>query len=76
MDRKFRQAVIDLSRLEDEMLKGKASERIASKLARMEGIIDEFESDPWLSRQLDTYDPEFVEKLKLLRADVHALKKN
>jgi sialate O-acetylesterase len=76
MDRKFRQAVIDLARLEDEMLKGKASERIASKLARMKGILDEFESDPWLSRQLDTYDPEFVEKLKLLRANVHALKKD
>jgi hypothetical protein len=62
LDRKMRQLQVDLPRLE-------------SKLARIDGILDEFEADSWLARQLNGYDPEFVAKLKALRTGLEKMRK-
>jgi hypothetical protein len=48
--------------------------RIESKLARIDGILDEFEADSWLARQLNGYDPEFVAKLKALRTGLEKMR--
>ena len=63
----MRQLQVDLPRLESELFRGDAAGQIGSKLARINGILDEFESDSWLSRQLKGHDPEFLPKLKRVR---------
>jgi sialate O-acetylesterase len=75
LDRKVRQLQIDIPRLEAELFKGDATGSIENKLSRIQGILDEFEADSWLSRQLNGYDPEFATKLKGLRERVEALRK-
>ncbi len=75
-DRKFRQLQIDLPRLESEMHRGDASGQIRSKLSRINSILNEFETDPWLSRKLKGYDPEFENKLKEAKAVLDKLQNN
>ena len=75
-DRKFRQLQIDLPRLESEMHRGDASGQIQSKLSRINSILNEFETDAWLSRQLKGYDPEFENKLKEAKAVLDKLQNN
>jgi len=76
LDRKIRQLQIDLPRLEAELFRGDAAGQIESKLTRIDGILDEFETDSWLSRQLNGHDPEFVAKLKAIRAGLEKMRKN
>ena len=76
LDRKWRQLQIDIPRLEAEIFRGDARGSIENKLSRIQGILDEFEADSWLSRQLNGYDPEFAAKLKGMRGRVEALYKN
>jgi hypothetical protein len=40
----------------------------------MEAVLAEFETDPWLSRQLTEYGPEFSGKLEALRKKVSELR--
>ena len=75
LERTFRQAQIDLVRAEDEWLKGKATERIENKIARLEALLEEFESDSWLERQLNEYDPAFKSKLESLQRHIEALRR-
>lgn len=75
LERTFRQAQIDLVRAEDEWLKGKATERIENKIARLEALLEEFESDAWLERQLNEYDPAFKSKLESLQKHIEALRR-
>jgi hypothetical protein len=70
-----RQLQIDIPRLEAELFRGDAKGSIENKLSRIQGILDEFEADSWLSRQLNGYDPEFAAKLKGLSGRVEALHK-
>jgi hypothetical protein len=70
----MRQLQVDLPRLEAELFKGDATRQIESKLARLDGILDEFETDSWLARQLNGYDPEFVAKLKDVRANLEKMR--
>ena len=73
LDRKVRQLQIDIPRLEAELFRGDAKGSIENKLSRIQGILDEFENDSWLSRQLKGYDPEFAAKIEGLRGRVEAL---
>jgi len=76
LDRKIRQLQIDLPAFERDLNKGNAKAQIESKITRIEAVLNEFETDPWLSRRLNEYDPEFSEKLKALRKKVGELKNN
>ena len=74
LERKIRQMQIDLPSLERDLNKGDAKAQIESKISRLNALLDEFEADSWLSRQLKEYDPKFAEKLEELREKVGALK--
>ncbi len=74
LERKFRQGQIDLAALERDLNKGNAKGQIESKISRMKALLDEFETDLWLSRQLKEYDPDFAEKLAALRNRIRDLK--
>ena len=74
LERKFRQGQIDLAALERDLNKGNAKGQIESKISRMNALLDEFETDLWLSRQLKEYDPDFAEKLDVLRNRIRDLK--
>ena len=76
LDRKIRQLQIDLPALERDLNKGDAKAQIKSKISRIEAVLNEFETDPWLSRRLNEYDPEFSEKIKALQKKVGELKNN
>ena len=76
LDRKMRQMQLDLPALERDLNQGNAQAQIESKLRRIEAVLNEFETDPWLSRQLAGYDAEFSGKLKALRERVAELKNN
>ena len=76
LDRKIRQLQIDLPALERDLNKGDAKAQIESKISRIEAVLDEFETDPWLFRRLNEYGPEFSEKLKALQKKVGELKNN
>ena len=69
-----RQGQIDLAALERDLNKGNAKGQIESKINRMKALLDEFETDLWLSRQLKEYDPDFAEKLAALRNRISDLK--
>ncbi len=75
MERRIAQMQIDLPALEQDLNKGDAKAQIESKISRMEYLLDEFKTDPWLSRQLKEYDPEFTDKLEALRKTVSELRK-
>ena len=75
IERKIRQMQIDLPALERDLNKGDAKSQIESKISRLEALLNEFEADPWLSRQLNDYDPKFAGKLERLRKTVSDLKK-
>ena len=75
IERKIAQMQIDLPALEQDLNKGNAKAQIESKISRMEYLLDEFKTDPWLSRQLKEYDPEFTDKLEALRKTVSKLRK-
>ena len=75
IERKIRQMQIDLPALERDLNKGDAKGQIESKISRLEALLNEFETDPWLSRQLNEYDSEFAGKLERLRKTVSDLKK-
>ena len=74
LERKFRQGQIDLAALERDLNKGNGKGQIESKISRMNALLDEFETDLWLSRQLKEYDPDFAEKLAALRNRISDLK--
>ena len=74
LERKFRQGQIDLAALERDLNKGNAKGQIESKISRMNALLDEFETDLWLSRQLKEYDSDFAEKLDVLRNRIRDLK--
>ena len=76
LDRKIRQLQIDLPTLERDLNKGDAKAQIERKISRIEAVLNEFETDPWLSRRLNEYGPEFSEKLKVLRNNLSNLKSN
>ena len=52
LDRKIRQAQVDLPRLEVELYRGDARGQVQSKLARLEAILAEMQEDKWLSGKI------------------------
>ena len=76
LDRKIRQLQIDLPALERDLNKGDAKAQIESKITRIEAVLNEFETDPWLSRRLGEYSPKLSDKLKVLRNNLSNLKSN
>ena len=75
LDRKIRQLQIDLPRLESELFRGDARAQIESKLKRIDSILEEFETDSWLSRQLREHDPELRPKLDAMKASLTRMRK-
>jgi sialate O-acetylesterase len=77
LDRKVRQLQIDLPKLERELHLERGSSDatglVASKIARIEAILDELQNDDWLSRRI-AEQPELVEKIKAARQSVEAMK--
>ena len=74
LDRKIRQAQVDLPRLEGELYRGDAKGQVQSKLARMETILAEMQQDKWLSSRIRGNYPELAESIKKLQENVAALK--
>lgn len=65
-DRRLRQALLDLPRLETERYKGDGSALLASKVVRLEAILDELESKE-MTRVIERENPELKEMAKSLR---------
>ena len=75
-DRKIRQMLIDLPRLEKELHLGKDGGMVplvAGKIARLEGILGELQEDKWLSGSLSRH-PEMVKQVEGVANAVAALK--
>ena len=66
---------VDLPRFEAELFRGDAAGQIESKLTRIDGILNEFEADSWLARQLKEYDAELLPKLKAVKASLEEMRK-
>jgi len=75
LDRKVRQKMIDLSRLETELQLRKLGTgmegMVSSKLDRIETILTEMVEDEWLSRNINDK-PELVERLDVIREAIDA----
>ncbi len=76
LDRKIRQLQIDLPALERDLHKANAKAQIERKINRIKAVIEEFKTDPWLSRRLDEYSPQFSDQLKVLEKNINDLKSN
>lgn len=74
LDRKIRQAQIDLPRFESELYKGNAKSQIQSKLARVEAILAEMQQDKWLSSRIRGDHPELADSIKALQKTVDTLR--
>lgn len=77
LDRKIRQMQIDLPKAETELhlRKARSPKRlIESKIARMTAVLDELQTDEWLSRHIRNTAPELAEQVKAAREAVEALK--
>jgi sialate O-acetylesterase len=75
-DRKLRQLLFDLPKLEHELhvrMKsgGGLKSLVAAKLARIENVLNELEKDKWVARGVGEYAP-LVDRLKALRAGLEA----
>jgi len=78
LDRKIRQRLVDLPKLEHELhirhkQGGGLKTLVESKIARLEGVLDELQKDAWVARGVSQY-PQLAGKLKALRAEVEAAK--
>ncbi len=77
LDRKIRQMLIDLPRLERALYLPKGGEGptglIAAKIARIAAVLDELQNAPWLSRQV-AGNADLIEKVAAARQAVDALK--
>jgi len=73
LDRKIRQMLIDLPKLEATLLAGDARKQVLTKIARIEALLDELQKDGWLSDQVRRH-PELVEKIEAVREQVQAVK--
>jgi sialate O-acetylesterase len=76
LDRKIRQLQIDLPALERDLHKANAKAQIEGKINRIKAVIEEFKTDPWLSRRLDEYSPQLSDQLKVLEKNINDLKSN
>ncbi|MCP3690879.1 MAG: hypothetical protein GY917_01680, partial [Planctomycetaceae bacterium] len=74
LDRKIRQAQVDLPRLETELYRGNAKGQIQSKLTRLEAILTEMETDKWLSSRIRGDHPELAKSIKSLQEHIATLK--
>ncbi|MCG8511866.1 MAG: hypothetical protein MI741_21840, partial [Rhodospirillales bacterium] len=77
LDRKIRQRMVDLPELEQELYlrsgEGNSKGLIQSKINRMQAVLDEFESDRWLSNHIQ--ETELAEQLETTRKVIKELKK-
>jgi sialate O-acetylesterase len=77
LDRKIRQRMIDLPRLESELYLHKNGQGgkglIQSKIARLQAVLDECENDPWLSNYVRN--SELEKQLEATRKAVDSLEK-
>ena len=76
LDRKIRQMQIDLPALERDLNKGDAKAQIEGKINRIKAVLEEFRTDPWVSRRLNEYSPQLSDKLKVLEKNINDLKSN
>jgi len=74
LDRKIRQAQVDLPRLEGELYRGDVKGQVQSKLSRLEAILAEMQEDKWLSGKIRGDHPELAEAINALQENVDKLK--
>jgi len=74
LERRLRQLQIDLPELEKKLHAGDAAAQLQSKVRRIEAILDELESDPWLSKALQREQPQITGKVEALRKALVTLK--
>jgi hypothetical protein len=75
LDRKIRQAALDVPRYETELYKGDVKGQVASKIARVEAILNELTGKEWAANSLRRENAELAEKIKALQTTVEGLKK-
>jgi len=73
LDRKIRQMLVDVPKLEATLLAGNAKRQVQSKVARIEAVLDELQQDGWLADQVRRY-PELGDKIEAARQLVGAVK--
>ena len=78
LDRKIRQALFDLPKLEFELhvrhkSGGGLKTLVAAKIDRIRGVLDELAKDQWISRGVKGH-PQLAEKIKALRDAVGAIR--
>ncbi len=73
LDRKLRQMQVDLPELEKKLHAGDAAAQLQSKVRRIEAILDELQSDPWLSRALQREQPQITDRIAALRKALETL---
>jgi len=74
LDRKIRQAQVELPRLEGELYRGDVKGQVQSKLSRLETILAEMQQDKWLSGKIRGDHPELAKSIKALQENVKKLK--
>jgi hypothetical protein len=78
LDRKIRQMMVDLPKLENELelrKNGSSKRLIESEISRLEAILDELQTtDEWLSNRIRGQYPDLAEKVRATREAVEALK--
>jgi len=74
LDRKLRQMQVDLPELEKKLHAGDATAQLQSKVRRVEAILDELHSDPWLARALQREQPQITDRIGVLRKALETLK--
>ncbi len=73
LDRKIKQAQLDIPKLESELHKGKLKAQLQSKIARLQAIITELQTDQWLSGNLRRSHPKLNEQIAALQKTIEAL---
>jgi sialate O-acetylesterase len=76
LDRKIRQAQVDVPKWEKELHPGDAAAQLQAKLARIEGTLGELQTDPWLANALKSKDPTLAAKIEALKKQVETLSKS
>jgi len=74
LDRKIRQAQVDLPRLEAELYRGDVKGQVQSKLSRLEAILTEMQEDKWLSEKIRGDHPDLAESINALQEHFEKLK--
>jgi len=74
LDRKIRQAQVDLPRLKAKLYNGDAKAQVQSKIARLQTILAELQLESWLAKRIRSDYLELNEAIETVRQSVDRLK--